>query len=567
MRTVTGVIIGIAFLARAAVAGAADTGAALDANQPKYESIQSISAKKPDGIWINPFIEVESNGTEYTKAKTATAHYAMIGEAKVSANKWRIADIAWGVGNRQAGPGLGGALYTHGQFYYSQKQNIGKTEHFKQQLALDVPVESSGLGVYATARCNAKRRELENGGMAKLTIFNTDRNITISVSVHFAARGAWKNNEILEAAFGSGDPNPYWRINTVWFELPVRCLRTPEPDLVVKTDPTPIPLGPDRFTQVVGVTQASLIMVPDKKTGQCPVPMKASATIVTNGQTEVKYRLESDKGELSPVATVTVDQTNTAFFVIDMKLGPKPDDGGPKLAAPQAQGIGGLAAAAPAPDVAKGFYQLRIVSPNQLVSKPASYEVKCLPTAGTDLTLEPSKPWQEAPNAPKLPATIGTNAPKPDLIGKGVALGGEYINVAPGLTEVIQASKAKSHSNGRCLFGFQVRVENKGQAATPVPFTSVVKWDAMPLGQFSAMLGKGEAKEHSFDAYLTPGTHALSFVVDSGNAVSESDEGNNVRTTQVRLVGPCGDLPVKAPSAGGAPPSGPGAPVGGLKTK
>ena len=95
MRTLAHAIVGIAFLAGAAAASAADTGAALPMNQPKYDSIQKISAGKPDGIWPGPFIEVESNGKEYTKARTAVAHYALIGDAEVSADKWRIGGIAW----------------------------------------------------------------------------------------------------------------------------------------------------------------------------------------------------------------------------------------------------------------------------------------------------------------------------------------------------------------------------------------------------------------------------------------------------------------------------------------
>jgi hypothetical protein len=342
--------------------------------------------------------------------------------------------------------------------------------------------------------------------------------------------------------------------------MPVRCLRVPEPDLVTKTDPTPVPLGSEKLKMNVGATQATLVMVPDRKTGQCPVPMTASAAITTNAPTEIKYRLESDKGELSPVTTVKVDHTLTRFFTIDLTLGPKPSSGGPTVATPTGpRGDLGVTAAVPEPGKEKGFYRLRIVAPNELVSQPATYEVTCLPTAGKGITTAPANPWQEAPQ-PVLAKAIGPNPPKPDVVARFAAIGDAFIHVAPGHVVTVHAASAKGYRDGKCLFPFQVRVENDGQAPTPGPVPAMVKWDTTTLAHFSVALAAGQGKDHFFDAYVTPGDHVFTLAVDAHNAVAETNELNNSRVTKIRLVGPCGPK-LQDPSSAGKNPAAPASPL------
>lgn len=103
--------------------------------------------------------------------------------------------------------------------------------------------------------------------------------------------------------------------------MPVRCLKSPPNKPLAAKDPPPVPIGPQNLKMNVGVNQAVLLMLPKNYTGHCPVEVNASGTIVTNGETAVKYRFESDKGELSPVYTVQVDQTHTAYVIAKFKLG------------------------------------------------------------------------------------------------------------------------------------------------------------------------------------------------------------------------------------------------------
>jgi hypothetical protein len=551
-------------------------GAALAA-QPSYESFESIGVKKPDGIYPGPFIEVESDGKEYTKARTAMVHYALIGDARVSKEKWRIKSVAWGIGGRyiESGGTLGGQTTAYGHFYHSTGKTIAKVKHFREQLAVQVPVASSGLSEYATARCNARRRELENQGVARQAILDQDRDIKISVSLHFAARAWWKdeNDKPLGwAEAADGADNIYWRVAHIWDEWPVRCLRAPEPPHRVPAEsPTPRPTVPPRLTEAARVTQASLVIVPDKTAGECPMKLTASATIVTSGPLTVKYRLESDKGELSPVGTVHVDQTHTKFFAIDFSVGQAPGSGssGPQLASPAAPSSGGpTLATAPTPDdIAKGFYRLRIVSPNTLMSAPASYLVRCVPVLGEsrdDSPKSPDKPspWARAGAAGPTSVAIVPPVSKVDLVAKGVVVGGQFINV--GGVETLRASQAKGFKDGKCVFGVQYRVDNDGQTAS-APFTSVVKWGGATLAQHVQALGPGQHKDHFFDAQLEPGTNTLSLVVDPANAVAESSEANNQRATTVRLLGPCGPV-VKAPSSPSPSPAAPKA-AGVIKLK
>jgi hypothetical protein len=379
---------------------------------PNYESIESISVKAPDGIFIAPVIEIASDGSVYTQATAAVAHLSLIGEAKSSAYKWRIGDVQYGIGAMITNGGkLGPANSNFGSFH-SVHQSTGDTKHFKQELAFQVPLAESGLGKFAAQRCNAMRKGLENEGMSRLTIFNQDRDITIPVAFHFAARAAWKD-EIVEynpdSWYGGIE---YWRQAWMWREINVRCLKAPDLPLQTQPDPTPLPTGPQDFKLKVGVRQAALIMLPGSYTGVCPAELNASATIVTNGPVEVKYRLEKSDGTLSPVRSVMVDHTRTAFFNLKVNVGhdvsqPQP---GTVLVGQSAQQAGpAFAAQSAGPNVHQGFFRLRVISPNTVESSPANYQVTCKPklTGSSSLQLnQPHPPGQPDPAAVAQPGAL-----------------------------------------------------------------------------------------------------------------------------------------------------------------
>jgi hypothetical protein len=392
---------------------AAACGCARAEQEPNYESIDSISVHAPDGIYIAPVIEVASDGNVYTQPTGTSAHLSLVGEAKTSAKKWRLADLHYGIGAMVANTGqLTGTNYSFGSFY-SAAGYAGDKTHFKQELAVQVPLGESGLGVFAAARCNAMRKGLEADGVGRIAIFNQDRDINIPVAFHFAARAAWKKEIVEYSPDGYGNLK-YWRQATMWRDVKVRCQKTPDLPLQTKPDPTPLPQGPQDFKLKVGVSQATLTMLPSVYSGVCPAKLNASAVVVTNGPTEVKYRLEKSDGTLSPIASVKVDQTNTAFFNLKVNVGEDVAGAAPGnvVVAQMPQQAGpAFAAQSPGAGVYKGFFRLRIVSPNTIESSPANYDVTCKPklTGSTTLKLDkPSPPAQ--PIAAAAPAARAIKA-------------------------------------------------------------------------------------------------------------------------------------------------------------
>lgn len=417
----------------------AEGGESLDINRPNYESIQSISVKQGAGLLAGTnVIEVESDGSVYTQPKKQSVTYSVSGEAEVSKNKWRLYNIAYGIGGWISNSGTLSSQNGDLGVFHSEVKSIPAQKHVKlDNLSFQVPLGQSGLGEYAVARCNANRKQLLKDGLAPLTIFNSDRDISIAVALHFAAQVEYKVNTIVES--GSALTSPYWRQATLWTQMPVRCLKSPDKPLAGETDPTPIPTGPQNFKMKVGVNQAALLMLPNDYTGHCPVEVNASGTIVTNGKTAVKYRFESDKGELSPVYTVQVDQTHTAYVVAKFKVG-KFETGGAAstVTAPSGSPSGGqghsgatkLQAAPTQAGVYQGFYRLHIVAPNQLVSTPASYKVTCTVTTPENALPKPGVPaippalgapgnMIQKPGVPATPPALGAEPSKP-----GVAPGG-----------------------------------------------------------------------------------------------------------------------------------------------
>ncbi len=170
--------------------------------------------------------------------------------------------------------------------------------------------------------------------------------------------------------------------------IDVRCLKY-SLDQVQATPKEPsTPGASDDVKMNVGVTQAALAMVPNQYEGTCPAQLTASGTIVTNGPTKVKYRLENDKGQLSTTGTIDIDQTNTGYFVIKLPIGHAVSGSAPgggaqgTMVAAAAGGGGGsasgtIAAQAPPPNVYQGFWRVVTEAPNQVTSKPSSFKVTC----------------------------------------------------------------------------------------------------------------------------------------------------------------------------------------------
>ena len=138
--------------------------------------------------------------------------------------------------------------------------------------------------------------------MGRIAIFNQDRDINIPVAFHFAGapRGRRRSSSTAQTAMATSNTGARRRCG----DVNVRCQKTPDLPLQTKPDPTPLPQGLQDFKLKVGVSQATLTMLPSVYSGVCPAKLNASAVVVTNGPTEVKYRLEKSDGTLSPIASV-----------------------------------------------------------------------------------------------------------------------------------------------------------------------------------------------------------------------------------------------------------------------
>ena len=202
---------------------------------------------------------------------------------------------------------------------------------------------------------------------------------------------------------------------TVAATMNVRCSKY-SLDQVQATPKDPIKPATDNVTLTVGVTQAALSMVPNEFEGTCPAQLNASATIVTNGETRVRYRLEDDKGQLSPVRYVDVDQTHTAYVNIKIPVGKASQSTTPQntygVATPMGGGSGPVntvSSTAPPANVYQGFYRILTVSPNEVTSQPSSFKVTCKPALTQQLAVPP-----QPPVPPKPPQTL--RAPKPTTV-------------------------------------------------------------------------------------------------------------------------------------------------------
>lgn len=202
---------------------------------------------------------------------------------------------------------------------------------------------------------------------------------------------------------GFTDP-PYLEEKTVAATMNVRCLKY-SLDQVQATPKDPVkPGATDDVTLKVGVTQAALSMVPDEFEGACPAQLNASATIVTNGPTRVRYRLENDKGQLSPVGYIDVDQTKTAYVSIKVPVGKAQSQPSPQntygVATPMGGGTGAVntvSSTAPPANVYQGFYRLLTLAPNEVTSQPSSFKVTCKAAIKQQLVVPPQPPVPPKP--------------------------------------------------------------------------------------------------------------------------------------------------------------------------
>ena len=120
-----------------------------------------------------------------------------------------------------------------------------------------------------------------------------------------------------------------------------------------------------QLSDIVNV-DANLLIVTDDQANDCTLNL--SATFATNGETVIFYHLVDDRGEMSPLYKVAVDQTHTAFVnhVVDLSErepeGPIPSVDKGFSAIPT--------------DRLQGFYQIEVVSPYKTKSNIESFNIE-----------------------------------------------------------------------------------------------------------------------------------------------------------------------------------------------
>src|SRR5262249_2647009 len=125
----------------------------------------------------------------------------------------------------------------------------------------------------------------------------------------------------------------------------------------------------------------------------------------------------------------------------------------------------------------------------------------------------------------------------------------------------VPGSPAAVNLPGKCAFNVTYDESNIGAGATSPLYTNKLKLIgptdvAVNTGRH---LNVGETKTVTTQPYLTEGSNALMLYLDDGNAVSESNEGNNFFSIKYRLkckVTP-NPNPTPTPNPNGNPTGGP----------
>jgi CARDB len=131
----------------------------------------------------------------------------------------------------------------------------------------------------------------------------------------------------------------------------------------------------------------------------------------------------------------------------------------------------------------------------------------------------------------------------PDITSQvGITIGG---HAAPwGGVIVLTPADAVLQSGGQCAFNVSYDMKNIGAAATAPAFTNRLRDGATVISQQSGLsLASGESRVINTQAYLAPGGHGVSLMLDDGLVVTESNEANNLFRVKVELNGRCDGQP------------------------
>ena len=108
-----------------------------------------------------------------------------------------------------------------------------------------------------------------------------------------------------------------------------------------------------------------------------PCRLALSGVITTDRPMTVEYRIVDSLGAESPVRSVEVDHTNTAYVLhhVNLPRSAKPESSGSLAATPGTPG-GDLGITARPTDRVQGYYRLHVTAPHGLWSDEASFNVE-----------------------------------------------------------------------------------------------------------------------------------------------------------------------------------------------
>lgn len=163
-------------------------------------------------------------------------------------------------------------------------------------------------------------------------------------------------------------------------------------------------------------------------------------------------------------------------------------------------------------------------------------------TASADTQKRPLPSAQ--PPATMKQAPLNPRPGKPDITSKhGITIGGKFS--AWGGAIMLTEADSFLQSNGKCAFNVSYDEVNIGPVATAPAFANRLRSGATLVSQQTGQhLNAGESKTINTQAYLAPGDQVVSLMLDDGNAVAESNEGNNLFRVKVSLKGRCAGLPL-----------------------
>lgn len=157
------------------------------------------------------------------------------------------------------------------------------------------------------------------------------------------------------------------------FDLKVNYIgKSSRDDLARKTDPTPYEAVDDLYLRQ-GVRSVELLALDGLEEGACKLDL--SGVIETTAPMTVSYRLVDDKGVRSPLYQVAVDQTLSAYIHHQVDLSDLEPEG-PVLTSDGGSPSYGNTYTSHDTDLLQGFYQIEVVSPNEVTSNEASYSME-----------------------------------------------------------------------------------------------------------------------------------------------------------------------------------------------